>query len=107
MSELTEVSLDELKSAMLSIGVDNTKDLSKDKIQEFFDTWELIMPRLFYFNARPLLASKDQQIKDLEELQYKAHECIMYSHEYGKSPEYVYRIYRKLYDSYKEKYIKL
>lgn len=79
MSELTEVSLDELKSAMLSIGVDNTKDLSKDKIQEFFDTWELIMPRLFYFNARPLLASKDQQIKDLEELLDKADELIQIS----------------------------
>lgn len=51
--------------------------------------------------------SKDQQIKDLSELLKKAHECIMYTHEHSKSPAYIFREYRKLYDSYQQNTLNL
>ena len=101
MSELIEVPFEETKSAILSIDLSNTEDLSNDKLKDFLDTWGLIMPKLSHFNALPLLLSKDQQIKDLEELLESATKCI-YTSDGGES----FKLFQEKTQSYQQKYPK-
>ena len=55
-------------------------------------------------NYEEILEEKDNIIKELEEILKIANEVIMYSHEHSRSPEYIFRNYQSLLNTYKEKY---